>query len=254
MAFNISQFNSVVNKKGLALNNLFVARIQFPLFNFGGILGSIAGRDIPFFCRSVQLPDMEVQVTDIKVQGYGTPHRRAVGMNHGILPMVFMVDADFNIKKLFHAWNQSIYNHGNGGSVLAGVDGRKIYELNYKDDYSAQIEVLVYSFHSEQIQYRYAFNGAFPTTVGGVQVAWENAAEIMTIPVQFAYDSISVQGAEFGSMTGLGSGSGFLGVLDSINNIGRAVNQLSIPRNIDDLLRQTNNVGTILANLPGANR
>jgi hypothetical protein len=73
----------------------------------------------------------------------------------------------------------------------------------------------------------------------------------MTIPVSFAYDSISVEGAEYGSMSGIGSGSSALSFLNSINTIGRAVDRLSIPRSIDDLIRQTNNVGTIIRNLPG---
>lgn len=251
MAFNISEFSSVINKKGVALTNLFVARINFPLVNFGGILGNLSGREIPFFCRSVALPSMDVNVQTFKEQGYGTGVRRATGMEHGVVNAVFMIDADFEIKKLLHGWNQTIYNHGNGGSVLGGVDGRKIYEMNYKDDYSAQIEILVYSFHSDSITYQYKFNGAFPVSVGGVTLAWENGAEVMTIPVSFAYDSMSVEGAEYGSMSGIGSGSSALSFLNSINTIGRAVDRLSIPRSIDDLIRQTNNVGTIIRNLPG---
>lgn len=254
MAFNVAEFRAVTSKKGFAVDNLFVLRVNFPLVNLGGILGALSGREIPFYCRSVALPSLDVAIQDIKVQGFGTGHKRAMGMEHGTLPAVFMVDADFNIKKLFHAWNQSIYNHGNGGSVLAGVDGRKIYEMNYKDDYSAAIDVVVYSYNSEEIVYNYRFNGAFPVSVGNPTLAWENSAQVMTMPVNFAYDSITMDGANIGSLTGLGSGNGFLGFINSINNIGQAINQLSVPQNVTDLLNQVNTVGTIVGNLPGVNR
>src|SRR6056300_14973 len=204
MPFNVNEFRAVTGKKGFALDNLFLLRVNFPLVNLGGILGNLSGREIPFYCRSVQLPSFDIGITPIKTQGFGISQKRAQSMEHGTLPAVFMVDADFNIKKLFHAWNQSIFNHGNGGSVLAGVDGRKLYEMNYKDDYSASIDVIVYSYQSDEIKYNYRFNGVFPINVTNPALAWENSAQVMTMSVNFAYDSFEVSGANIGSLTGLG--------------------------------------------------
>ena len=249
MPFNVNEFRSVTGKKGFAQSNLFLCKITFPLINLGGILGSLSGREIPFYARSVQIPDFTVNTQDIKVQGYGTSHKRAIGMEHGTLPVVFMIDSDFYIKRLFHAWNQSIYNHGNGGSILAGVDGRKIYELNYKDDYSATIEISVYSYQSESVSYTYRFNGAFPITMSNPQLAWENNAEIMTMGVNFGYDSMYVDGGNDGSLTGIGSGNPLLGFINSLNTIGNAVNNLSIPRTAQDLFNQVNNLGTIIGGI-----
>lgn len=252
MAFSISEFSAQTSKRGLALNNLFVVRITFP-----GQLGStletyINSREIPFYCRSAQLPDMEVGLQEVRHQGYGMAHKRAVGMSYAPIPLVFMVDADFGIKKLFHRWNQGIFNHGNGKGPQQIVQGRKLYEHAWHEDYAGTVEIVVYSYHQEQITYTYKLNGAFPVSVGGVQVAWENGAEVMTMTVNMAYDSLTVDGADDGNVTGSGSaGNGILSFLSSLNTIGQAVNQIRTPRSIQDLIVQTNNVGTILRNLPG---
>jgi hypothetical protein len=254
MAFNISEFQGQVNKRGLAVSNLFLTRITFP-----GALGAaleqhMNSREIPFYCRSVQLPDFEVGLQEVRHQGYGMAHKRAVGMSYQTIPMVFMVDANFGIKKLFHRWNQGMINHGNGGSAMEMLNGRRIYEHNYHEDYAGTVEIQVYSWNQENITYTYKLNGAFPVSIGGIQVAWENNAEVMTITVNMAYDSLTVDGADSGKVTGLaGSGNGILGFLSSLNTIAQAVGQIRKPRGIQDLIVQTNNIGTILNNLPGQN-
>ncbi len=253
MAFNVSEFSSQVNKHGFARNNLFVAAIR-PLpkcvTEQGDSENVMPMQDIPFFCRSAQLPDLAVDVTDIKQMGHGVPHKRATGMQNGTVPVIFVVDSGFKIKNLFHKWNQGIMNHGNGQGVLNNVNGRALYEYNYKDDYSTTLDIVVYSYNQEQITYNYKFYGAFPVSVGGVQVAWENNAELMTITVNFAYDSFSVEGATDGDVSGADSSIGLLGFLSSINSVAQSIKSLKKPKNVQDLITQTNNVGTLLNTLP----
>jgi hypothetical protein len=257
MAFNISEFTSQINKYGLAVNNLFIAQFTLPksLSLFGSGFGNrtnMETRDIPFFCRSVQLPDLEVGVTDVKEQGHGVSQKRATAMENGVVPVVFMIDANFSIKKLFHQWNQSIFNHGNGDGPLAQLDSRKLYEFNYKDDYSSVLEITVFSHNNTDQAYTYKFFGAFPVSVGGVQSAWENGAEIMTMTVNFAFDSFYVDGAVGGDVLGTGlEDNGFVGFLSSINSTAQQIKQIrKKPRDVQDLVTQTNNVGRILQDLP----
>lgn len=256
MAFNVSDFNAQLSKHGLAVNNLFIARVTLPgsLTLLGSGFGNrtnIDSRDIPFFCRSAQLPDLSVTTQDFKTQGHGIAQKRAVAMEQNLVPVVFMIDANFAIKKLMHQWNQAIFNHGNGEGPMTVVDSRKLYEFNYKDDYSGTLEVLVYSHNNDEVAYNYKFNGAFPVSVGGVQVAWENSAEIMTMTVNFAYDSFYVDGAVGGDVLGSGlENNGVVGFLSSINSVAQQVKQIRKPESIQDLVTQTNNVGKILDALP----
>ena len=254
MAFSISEFNAQVNKRGLAVNNLFLVRVTIPGQLGTALEGLMSAKEIPFYCRSVNLPDMEVGLQDVRHQGYGMAHKRAVGMSYAPIPMVFMVDAKFGIKKLFHRWNQSMINHGNGGGSAEIVNGKRLYEHAWHQDYAGTVEILVYSYNQEAVTYTYKLNGAFPVSVGGVQVAWENGAEVMTMTVNMAFDSLTVDGAEGGSVTGLADkGNGLLSFLSSLNTIGQAINQVRFPRNIQDIITQTDRVGTILRNLPGQN-
>lgn len=259
MPFSVSDFSSQLNKHGVAVNNLFIASFTLP----GAMQGQritdevdqkkheiMPLQDIPFFARSVQLPDLEFNITDVKTQGHGVSQKRATAMENNTVPVVFMVDSKFQIKRLFHQWNQSIFNHGNGQGVSNTVEGRRLYEYNFHDDYSSVLDILVYSYNQEQITYNYKFYGAFPVSIGGVQVAWENGAEIMTITVNFAYDSFSVEGAEDGEVSGLDSSLGLLGFLSSINSTAQRIKTIKRPKNIQDLITQTNNVGTLLETLP----
>lgn len=256
MTFSVSELSSKLSKHGVAINNLFIAQFTLP-----GSLANEMGpeepgkeimpiQEIPFFCRSAQLPDLEVNVTDVKTQGHGISQKRATAMENGTVSVVFMVDANFKIKNLFHKWNQGIINHGNGQGVLSNVGGRKLYEYNYHDDYTSVLELTVYSYNQEEISYHYKFNGAFPVSVGGVQVAWENGAEVMTMTVNFAYDSFELDGAVDGEVEGLDSSVGLLGFLSSINSTAQAIKSIKKPQNVQDLITQTNNVGTLLNTLP----
>lgn len=252
MAFSVSDFSATINRHGLAKDNLFLARFTTPktLSTGSGNRDNMNLRDLPFFARTVQLPDLDITTTTVKPQGHGVSHKRATVMENGQVQVVFMVDANFAIKKLFHQWNQGVFNHGNGQGPLNSVDGRGLYELNYHDDYTSTLDILAYSYNQEQITYNYKFYGAFPTSVSGVQLAWENNAQIMTITVNFAYDSFSVDGANDGEVTGLDSKTGLLGFLSSINSVAQQIKQIKKPRNIQDLITQTNNVGRILDTLP----
>jgi len=254
MAFSVSEFSSQVNKHGLARNNLFVAGIS-PLpkcLQTDAPPGKemLPIQDIPFFCQTAQLPNLDVNVTDIKQMGHGISHKRATAMENNTVTCIFMVDADFAIKKFFHRWNQGIINHGNGQGILNNVDGRKLFEYNYHDDYTSTLDVLVYSYGQEAITYNYKFNGAFPVSVGGVQVAWENNAEIMTMPITFAFDSFEVDGALDGKVSGVDSSLGLLGFLSSINSVAQSIKSLKKPKNVQDLITQTNNVGRLINTLP----
>ena len=72
----------------------------------------------------------------------------------------------------------------------------------------------------------------------------------MTITVNFAYDSFSVEGADDGIVTGFNSKTGLLGFLSSINSVAQQIKQIRKPNSIQDLITQTNNVGRLIDTLP----
>jgi hypothetical protein len=254
MAFSISEFNSALNKHGLAKNNLFVLRIQFGDNGLAGKLlekSKISTRDMVFLCRSVDLPEIAVQTQAFKPHGYGPSEQRPTGFELPLLPTVFMVDSNFAVLRFFHRWMQEIVNYDVDGGYSSVTDrGAKPYQFGYRDDYACTIEVTIYSQNQTDKTYTYKFYNAYPTTVGNIQVAWENAAEVMTLPIQFAYDAIKVEATDTGKVTGdLGSPNGILSFLSSINTFGQALNNLNRPRNIQDVVNTVTDVKTILGAL-----
>lgn len=252
MAFNISQFNAAVNKHGLAKNNLFVMKINLP--NSLNVLQESSGietRDLTLLCRSADVPGLEVATQDFKPRGYGPSEKRPTAFELPLLPTVFMVDSNFAVMKFFHRWMQSIVNYDVTSGYSSEVNGgQRPYEFGYRDDYSCTIELTIYSGNQTDKTYTIQFFNAYPTSVGNVAVAWENAAEVMTLPVQFAYDSVKYEGAIDGEVTGdFGSPNGILSFLSSVNTFGQALNTLSRPRNIQDLVNTVTDVNTILGSL-----
>ncbi|MDB4575473.1 hypothetical protein N9112_00785 [bacterium] len=252
MPFSLKDFNSKLAKHGVAKNNLFAIRITNlpPALLTDQIVNPIA-TDLEFFCRSITLPEMDITTTDIQHQGFGATSRRPQSLTFPVMPAVFMVDSDFGVMKLFHRWVQSIINFDTEGGILSGNNNQLPYEMAYKDEYSTTMEVAVYSFNSESVEYVYKFSGLYPVQVGSVNPAWENAGEVLTLPVGFTYDEVTVTGTKTGIVLGERSGSfsgGLLSWFSTINTVAQSIKNVRKPRDVQDAINQVNSVNTILDN------
>lgn len=256
MAFNINEFSSQINKHGLAQTNLFLVRI-LPPPGFTGISDGNdnednstslnLARELEFFCRTVTLPELDVQTVDYQKQSFGAITRRPQSMQFPVLPTVFMVDSNFAVMKFFHRWMQKVINYDTSAGPISEVDGALPFEMGYKRDYATTIEIIVYSFQSESITYTYKMSGAYPIQVGNITEAWEANGEIMTLPVGFTYDELKVSGAKTGNViSGASGANGLLSYLSSINTFTQAIRGLKRPRGIQDAINQVSNVSTIL--------
>lgn len=249
MTFNINEFSSQMGGKGIAINNLFFVTITLPNV-LSNLNSELTGREISFLCRTVDLPPFTVNTADVRPQGHGLAEKRPTAMQFDPLSTVFMVDGQFAVKKFFHRWIQAVVNYDTRSGILSEVNGRVPFEFGYKRDFGATITVHVFSDNIGAFEYVYEFGKAWPTFVGGTQVAWENAAEIMTLPVTFTYSELKVTGAEAGTVSvDTSRANGLLTYLSAINTYGQAINQLHRPRDIQDLITQITDVRTILRSL-----
>jgi hypothetical protein len=199
MTFNVANFSAKINRFGLARSNLFVATIDPPLES-KSILNLPINSDLIFFCKSAAIPGMDINTVDVKPQGWGKIEKRPTEFVKNNLVLTFMVDSNFAVKQFFHRWIQSVVNYnGMNGTLSEDSQGKLPFELDYKDNYSGRIEIVVYADNSEKSTartYTYQFDGAFPVSIGSVETAWENQAEIMVITVAFAYDAMHVSGMQ----------------------------------------------------------
>jgi len=233
MSFSITEFSSKINQYGAAKNNLFLAKITPPALLLDDEV-SMPTRDMPFFCRSAELPGFDIQTADIQNQGFGIIEKRAIGLQHNVLPTVFMVDSNFTIKNFFHRWAQLIYKY-DGLDVV--YDNQYRYETNYKEDYVGSLDIDVYSHNSPSSVYTYRFGNVYPINIGTTSVAWENGAEVMTLPVGFTYDRLQVSGNKIGDANPLiDRSNGILSYLSALNAYGNAVNNITQSENLQDLI------------------
>jgi len=251
MSFNISEFSAQVNKRGLAKSNLFVAQIT--LGKAGGtalqnnMSGQIDTKELRFYCRSAALPEISIGTTPVRSRTTGPSEQRPSTFEYPPLSTVFMVDSDFAVLKFFHRWVQEIVNYDvEAGYASETPDGRIPYEFGYKDDYVCTLEITVFSENLSNRFYTYKFTNAFPISVGSIQTAWENGAEVMPLPVTFVYDELKVTGTDTGVLGQRNSGNSLFGFLSSLNTFGQAIRGLRRPRSIQDAVNLFTDAKTIL--------
>lgn len=219
MAFNVNEFSAKINQLGLAQSNLFVARITVP---DGDVNGQMDPGDLQFLCRTADIPDFTLGVTPFRPRGIGPAEQRPTTFDYGPLNLVFMVDSNFEVLKFYHRWMQKVVNYDvSGGSEAVTSNGTRAYEFGYRDEYAAVIDVKIFSDTTGDKFYEYRFQNAFPTTIGQITTAWENGAEVLLLPVTFAYDEMKVTGAESGTLGpvgGAGSRAGLQSPAGWFNN------------------------------------
>lgn len=191
MSFNVSEFSSQINKRGLAVSNLFVMRITPPSTTFNS---GISNEDLTFFCSAVQLPPKNIIIQEHKPLSYGPLESYPIGMAYDDIAATFYCDQDMNVLKFFERWQQLIYNYNASSGLNTAVNNQGVYEVNYKENYIGSIEVLMFGGHDATSAYQFKYEKVFPTNVSTPALAWENGAEPTVITVNFRFSHMSTSG------------------------------------------------------------
>lgn len=250
MAFSITQFSSQLNKHGLSKQNLFVVTISLPP-KLSSIENYISTRDLTFLCKQVTLPGFDVNSPMIYPQSLGVGERRAIGINDfDVVPMVFMVDSNFNVLKFFHRWMQAVVNYDTKSGFNSQTPGTKqsVYQVGYKKDYVATITIDVYSGNSPfGGKYTYVLKNAYPVNIGNILESWEDNGTIMSLNVGFSFDAMDVDGTTAGEV----SSNPFNGVynfLDGLQVVGGLLGitgNTELRNDIQGFIDQAITIGTI---------
>ena len=199
MAFSISELSSKLGQHGIQKGSLFRMRVQLPPgLAILQLPTAMPARDLEFYCRSVTLPEFDVETAEIAHQGFGAVTRRPQSMNFPVLATVFTVDGDMKIPSLFHRWSQLIINYDRTGGNQSEVSGALPFEMGYKRDYATTMQVDIFNEYDEDI-YTYEFSDAYPINVGSMEAAWANNDDAMTLSVGFHFDSVKVTGSKKGN-------------------------------------------------------
>jgi hypothetical protein len=250
MTFNISDFKSKVDQYGgLARTSFFVVsifekNIDRPSNEF------MPSGDLRFFCKTVTLPGINLTVNEFRPQGFGLPQSIPLGMTSDSLNCVFMMDSDHKVLSFFHEWMQRVVNYDMSGGVFSSVDDTYPYEMGYKKEYALDMEIRFYSAHDPNSFYLCTLKDVYPTQIGGLTLSWEDNNSIANLSVNFSYSEIKMQGARTGIPTDrFARGTGYLQYLNTVGGYGQTIDQIGLPRTIQDAINKFTTIRNDFARL-----
>ena len=199
MAFNIEEFSSMIGALGgLAKSNRFDINISFPgvgskVFNNAKNIAQDIGT-IKVLAKTVALPGMNFTTTEIRRHGNGPQTFYPTGVAYQELPITFHVDDHGKIVDFLHSWFNSVMWTGTmpGGSVQQAGNGDKTlpFELNYKNEYAAMMEIITYG-EDNKPRLIYTLDGVVPISIADTALD-HGSEEHMEISTTFRYDTFRI--------------------------------------------------------------
>jgi hypothetical protein len=209
VAFNISNFKSVMDKHGgPARASLFEVEIAgAPQFQVG-----ITSDDVRFFCQTVAVPGINLETTPYRPTGIGFTESMPMGTSPDALNCVFLLDSNHRVITFFHRWISSVVNV----SAARGdtVSGLPRHQIEYKSSYAASSMIIRHYSTSDPFRsYQYLFYGVYPTQVSPVELGWSNKDAPATVSINFSYSKIEYSGFQNNTFE---SSRNFIGSQDSV--------------------------------------
>lgn len=173
MVFNIYEYKNRGLFDGGARPNKFTVELTFPLI----LSNPLAGADSSFLVQAATLPPTIMGKIDVPYMG------RTIKVNgdreYPDWEITIQNREDFALRDAFEEWVQNI------NSTVGNVMNPAFVDINggYKVDFTATQWT-----KDAAIAKVYSFVGGFPTTVGPIQLMWDQNNQIETFSVNFAYD------------------------------------------------------------------
>lgn len=248
--FSIQEFKSALSSyDGLLKNNLFLCQIMPPRTMAGA-----SAKDIILFCDQATIPAVRFSTDEgIVRNGYGPAEHMPYKPQFTELQLSFYGDGRGMIHTFFQEWINSIVNFDlrNGYEAFSQRTGMSPFEVNYKEDYSTQIQVVAYNDTQNNIIEVEMFE-AFPINIDDIQLNWGSNDEIMKINVRFAYTYYVSKSTAPQILSG--SPTSILGLLQKGASIAQTISTIKKPQSIGDFVNVVNNANVIKNGVFGIKR
>jgi len=174
MAFNVTNFTSVIAKKGLASSNKFEVSIHFP--------NGQRKQDLELMCDTVTIAGKNIQST-VDLQ-YGIRREIAYGApTYDPLTLTFYCTEKLEEKKLLDEWQNLIVKTDDPFSSNAGN-----YDVGYYDDYAKSAKVLVTKLSvSGDPVFKYEYREVYPKTINSIELNHGTSSGPMKVSATFNY-------------------------------------------------------------------
>jgi hypothetical protein len=146
-------------------------------------------------CDNVVLPSVNLlQEQNIRRYGFGPVENVAYGVNVGDFTLQFIVDKEALVVEYFEEWLNRIVNRDSfgGANMNNDIDGRKPYEIAYKDTYSCpNVNVFVYDRSQNQVM-TYNIYDVFPTGIQSMNMSWSEENTLMKLNITFSFTDLRI--------------------------------------------------------------
>lgn len=197
--FNISNFRSSVNNKGVLKSNKYIVQFTAPIY----LIGRYPSTELMSLrCETVSIPGFDFLSADGPPRmGYGAIEKHPYVPGFGGMSLTFLMDSKSMIYKFFYDWTMSIVNFdGRGGKNYRNNDRIwQAYEVGYKDNYKTDLKISVYDGSKKEGSSSVAGNeilsieafSAFPLGLPSIPLAWESS-ELIRLTVPFSYTDFQI--------------------------------------------------------------
>jgi hypothetical protein len=161
----VDDFKSKLRGGG-ARPNLFKATINFPAY---------AGGDVEltsFLCKGAQLPQSTTALTTLNFRGREL--KLAGDRTFEDWTVTILNDTDFSVRDAMERWMNGINAHSANTGLTNPVDYQSDLIVEQLD-------------RDESVVKKHTFRGAFPTTMGEIELSYDEKDQVETFPVTFAY-------------------------------------------------------------------
>jgi hypothetical protein len=178
MAFNVDQFRTALRYDG-ARPNLFEVVLNFPNYVE---LGSLAGSQSRFMCKTAQLPGSTMGV--VEVPYFGRQIKVAGNRTFAEWSVTIINDEDFAIRNAFERWhrgiNENVANLRDRAALSTTAPGAS---------YAVDARIYQYGKTGGSPLKSYRLVGMFPSDISAIDLDWgsNDTIEEYTVTLSYQY-------------------------------------------------------------------
>lgn len=199
MSFNIERFKNNFEDLGFLQTNKFEVAIFPPPFLSGRSVATNGqstsvneiSRALVHRIEVVQIPGIQLLMDENIRYGNGPAQKQPFNARLSEIPINFIVDQYSELWNFWHNWINGIFQHS-GTLNSASNPFPPSYKLKYKDEYSTDVEIRVYSNEGGLSQRIFLYQ-SFPTAISAIPLSWGDRSQPLRLSVTLTFSSYSIE-------------------------------------------------------------
>jgi hypothetical protein len=203
MPFNINTIKANLENNGYLKNHSFEVIIAPPPILLGrniNILGTPTNvksiiNNLSFRIEQVRSPGINLALAQVNPFGYGMAQPMPHNATYQDTNFSILVDGYGEIWQFWHNWIRSIFEFsGNDSSRVGAANRLPTYLVEYKENYSTMMQIVVYDTFGNAIQ-RINLHNAFPSSMRDIQLSWNDTGNLMRLAISISYTEYTIVGS-----------------------------------------------------------